>query len=296
MNPSEGFVTAGDGVRLFCQKAGTGAQAVVVLNGFYLSGEFERLTEDHTMIFLDLRNRGRSDYLTDELQLSRGVHQDVDDIEVVRRYFALDRVALIGHSYAGAIVILYAMKYPAHVSRIVQLSAMQPSLSKPYPEHLRETDAVLEEFLRKAAALKQTRELLNPFDLCKEFWSLLRRLYVVDPANMHKINWDRCDLPAELNFMKYWMQYILPSLQTLQFKPKDLRCITAPVLTVHGRQDRSAPYGGALDWVSMLPNARLLTVEKAAHAPWLENPQTLDSIATFLAGIWPATALGRGPT
>src|SRR5437667_10930358 len=39
-------------------------------------------------------------------------------------------------------------------------------------------------------------------------------------------------------------------------------------LTVHGTKDRSSPYGGGREWALMLPNARLLTIENVAHAPW----------------------------
>jgi hypothetical protein len=41
----------------------------------------------------------------------------------------------------------------------------------------------------------------------------------------------------------------------------------------------------------MLPNARLLTIEGAAHAPWIEAPEhVLGPIQTFLAGSWPTAA------
>ena len=40
-----------------------------------------------------------------------------------------------------------------------------------------------------------------------------------------------------------------------------------------------------------LPNARLVTVEKSAHAPWLEHPDTVwPLIRQFLRGEWPAAA------
>jgi len=41
----------------------------------------------------------------------------------------------------------------------------------------------------------------------------------------------------------------------------------------------------------MLPNARLLTVENAAHAPWIEAPdKVFGAIDTFLDGTWPEAA------
>ena len=41
----------------------------------------------------------------------------------------------------------------------------------------------------------------------------------------------------------------------------------------------------------ILPNARLLTVEEAAHVPWIEAPeQVFGGIDTFLGGAWPDAA------
>ncbi len=40
-------------------------------------------------------------------------------------------------------------------------------------------------------------------------------------------------------------------------------------------------------WARSLPNARLLTVDNAAHMPWREAPEFLfPSIQTFLTGSW----------
>jgi pimeloyl-ACP methyl ester carboxylesterase len=63
------------------------------------------------------------------------------------------------------------------------------------------------------------------------------------------------------------------------------------VLVLHGKMDRNAPYGSGREWASLLPNARLVTFEKAAHAPWIEAPdQVFGAIETFLGGAWPEAA------
>jgi pimeloyl-ACP methyl ester carboxylesterase len=62
-------------------------------------------------------------------------------------------------------------------------------------------------------------------------------------------------------------------------------------LTIHGRNDRNAPYGSGREWAFYLANARLVTVENAAHLPWIERPEILSAaITTFLDGKWPKTA------
>jgi pimeloyl-ACP methyl ester carboxylesterase len=91
--------------------------------------------------------------------------------------------------------------------------------------------------------------------------------------------------------MKYWMGTILPSIQRLQLGADVLGPVQTPVLTIHGTKDRSAPYGGGREWARLLPNARLVTVDDAGHAPWIEAPEKVfGSISTFLDGAWPAAA------
>ena len=116
-------------------------------------------------------------------------------------------------------------------------------------------------------------------------------IYVANPADAEKIKWDRCDLPNERNFMKYWTEHIFPSIQNLNLAAEEIAKVKAPVLVVHGTKDRSSPYGGGRDWATMFANARLVTVENAAHAPWIEaSDLVFTAIETFLDGQWPEAA------
>ena len=143
MLPS-GYVTMEDGVRLFFQQVGSGPK-VIIPNGIYLFDDFRRFAHRRTLVFYDVRNRGRSDAVSDPSKLARGIHHDVDDLDAVRRHFGLTQVDLIGHSYIGLMVGWYAMKYPAHVRRIVQIGPMQPNVNKQYSDHLTNSDATLAE-------------------------------------------------------------------------------------------------------------------------------------------------------
>src|SRR6266850_5804501 len=266
MHPIDEYVTTDDGVRLFAQRLGTGSRALVFPNGMYLLEDFKYLAADRTLIVYDVRNRGRSDHVGDAAKLERGINHDVDDLDAVRGHFGLSHVDVIGHSYIGLMVILYAMKYSAHVNRVVQVGPTEPRLGTQYPVHLTGVDDTLRECFGKLAALQKERGTVEPQEFCRKFWSILRVIYVANPADAGKIKWDRCDLPNELNFMKYWMETLMPSLQRLDLAPQDMAKVTMPVLTVHGTKDRSAPYGGAREWAMRLPNARLVTVDNAAHA------------------------------
>lgn len=238
MLPADGFVTTDDGVRLFVRTLGRGRQTVVFPNGLYLFDDFKYLAEDRTVIFYDLRNRGLSDHVSDPEKLKEGIHHDVEDLEVVRRHFGVSRVNLLGHSYVGVTVMLYAMKYPAHVNRVVQIGSMPPDQSAQYPPHL---TAHRSDARRDAGEARRTA--------------------------------------------------FLPSIRRLTLTADDMAKVAAPVLTIHGRKDRSTLYGGGREWAARLPNARLVTVDDAAHAPWIEDPETVfRSIETFLDGTWPEAA------
>jgi pimeloyl-ACP methyl ester carboxylesterase len=289
MQPGQRYLTTGDGVRLFFQQIGSGPKPVVIPNGFHMVDDFQCLSEDRTLIVYDLRNRGWSDHVSDPSKLARGIHNDVDDLETVRHHFGISQVDLIGHSYLGLMVILYAMKYPACVNRVVQIGPMQPHAGKQYPAHLTCADGTLTEVFSKLGELQKERESTDPVEFCKKFWDILRVIYVSSPADADKINWGRCELVNERNMMRYWNESVFPSIKELKFE--DVSKAQAPVLTIHGMKDRSAPYGGGREWAMMLPDARLLSVAKAGHAPWVEAPELVfGSIQEFLGGRWPEEA------
>src|SRR5688500_19642964 len=126
MASSEGYLPADDGVRLYFRKLGSGARTLVIPNGMYMIDAFEYLAGTRTLIVYDVRNRGQSETVTDRAKLARGIEQDVDDLDAVRRHHGLDRIDLLGHSYIGLMVALYAMRYAAHVNRVVQIGPAPP--------------------------------------------------------------------------------------------------------------------------------------------------------------------------
>ena len=286
MGPSEGYITTDDGIRLFFQKLGSGQKTVIMPNAVFLFDDFKHLADGRTLIFYDLRNCGRSDHVSDSAKRKRGIHHDVDDLEAVRRHFEIARVDVIGHSYLGMMVMLYAMKYPVHVNRVVQIGPVQPFFGKQYPAHLTGADAILLEVSTKLAQLQRESQSEDPKEIHNKWRSLMRVLFVADPADADKINWS-FDLPM----MKHWKENIFPSIQSLNLSSEEVAKVNAPVLTIHGTRDRQAPYGGGREWSLMLPNARLVTVENAAHLPWIEAPEKVfGSIKTFLDGTWPEAA------
>ena len=66
---------------------------------------------------------------------------------------------------------------------------------------------------------------------------------------------------------------LLASKQAPDIPKESIAKVTAPVLTIHGIEDRNAPYGGGREWDMLLTNARLITIDTAAHLSWVKFPE-----------------------
>lgn len=285
----DGFVTAGDGLRLYFQQIGNGPRLLVVPNG---APFLERLTgaaATHTIVAFDPRNRGQSERVEGPPS-ERPLDDEVDDIDAVRRHAGAESIDLLGHSYEGLVSILYALRHPSRVGRVIQIGPPGPDGSIAYARSP-DDEVLLQGILAKAAALQAATGLDDELR-CRRFWEILRPLYVVDPGDVWKLDpWQRCHLEAERRAGEHVMTRILPALAAIRLGAAELESVTMPVLTVHGRRDRSAPHDGGRDWVQRLPNARLLSVDGAGHMPWIEAPEAvLGAVGTFLAGRWPDAA------
>jgi pimeloyl-ACP methyl ester carboxylesterase len=178
------------------------------------------------------------------------------------------------------------------VGRVIQIGPAQPDFSKQYPAHLTGADATSAEVFMKIGELQRAPQRADPRETCERFWSVLRPMYVANRSDIDKINrWGFCDLPNERNMLQHFNANIVPTLKSLRLSADEVRRASMPILVIHGAKDRSAPYGGGRDWAAMAPNARLLSIENAAHAPWIEAPETVfAAIESFLGGAWPAGA------
>jgi pimeloyl-ACP methyl ester carboxylesterase len=291
MVATEGHLTAQDGTQLYYQKLGDDPASLIIPNAVHMFDTLLPLASGRGVIFFDLRNRGRSESVADSSKLARGIHHDVEDIEAVRRHFGIERIDLIGHSYVGLTILLYALQYPEQVGRLVPIGPVQPFAHTQYPIHLTNADANLAEFLANMAQLQKDSFTRDPKETGRMFWDFIRHLMVADPRNADKIQWKPYEHPNELNFMKHWSENVSPSIQALALTSQEWARVQAPVLVIHGTKDRQAPYGGGREWGLILPNARLLTVPNVAHVPWIEDPDfVFGAIETFLGGTWPSAA------
>lgn len=289
MHVTEGHVTSLDGVRLYYRMTGPGAPTVIVPNGLYYADDLTPLWQDRTAVVYDLRNRGRSEGVTDPDVLRQGVVNDVADLEAVRAHLCLERVALIGHSYVALVALRYAMTQPHRVGRVAMIGPPGYGVGHEAPPP---PDAVALEVFQRLGALRQAPPSDDAVARCRAAWEILAALYVVDQSLAPAVAaWGRCDQANERAFAAYWTAHVEPSLRNLPVSASELAGVTCPTLVVHGTRDRSAPYASGRAWAARLASARLLAVPDVAHAPWLEAPTVvIPALQTFLGGVWPDAA------
>jgi len=291
---SEGFLTAEDSVRLFYRTVGDGRQTVILPGDLFLHPAFDRLARGRTLVYYDMRNRGQSDALGEEQ--ANSIQQDVADLETVRRHFGVERCDLVGFSYLGLMVAMYAAEHPERVRRIVQLGPAPMVFGTEYPKGLGAPDyeAALDSWelanLRKlqGEGLPET----DPRAYCEREWDVTRFALVGDPAHVDRLHGSPCDMPNEwpTHLAAHFARHF-PSVKNLSMDRDAFARIDAPVLTIHGTMDRNAAYGSGREWAMTVRDGRLITVPGAAHCSWADDPDlVLGAVETFLSGHWPDAA------
>jgi proline iminopeptidase len=286
-------VQTAPGVTLYVVKYGAGPNVVIAPGRLFIENEFRDLARpDRTLVLYDMRNRGASSRVEDESQIN--IAEDVRDLEALRRHLGAPRASLIGYSYLGLMVALYATEHPDRVERLVQIGPV-PRVFADYPRNDRanaetlsdEGRAALEAWLvaRDAATSETDQRALCEIEAgFSSFW------LVGDPGKAGMVaNTCRYENEWPANLQRHFGLHFR-DLQARTFPVEPFASLAAPVLTIHGTRDRNAPYGGGRDWARTFPSGRLITVEGGAHNVWLDEPSVIADIDRFLRGEWPASA------
>ena len=294
LKEEQGYIATPDGVKLYYFKYGDGPEKVIIPGSLFLRDDFKNLVSDkRTIVFYDMRNRGQSEYVKDSTTLS--IQQDVKDLETVRKHFNFQKTSLVGYSYLGLVVMLYAKDYSEYVTRIVQIGPVPLKFNTKYKAEYSHLDkkAVIDSTKYKdmLKLFNKGYHKSNPEEFCEIFWNATKNNLVGDQKNVALLR-STCYLSNEwtVNLQRHF-KYNFTSTQNLDVPWAEFTNIDVPILTFHGTKDRNAKYGSGREWVFRMKNAKLITIDNAAHRLWLEQDIMLD-INTFLFNKkWPDSAM-----
>ena len=271
---AEGYARVEPELRLYYRWLGSKRQSPIVAPASTWWGrQLDRVAEGHAVLLYDSRGRGCSDPRPGD----RGtVNDEIEDLERLRQVLALDRISLIGWSFFGAMVALYAGRYPGNVHRVVQVGPMVPR-----------RDPYWEQFIADYTARATATHATAP----QSVWAP-----VVAPqlANPRLAEWivESLDLssphedPVKIG---EWGAQLAGGAGGWDWR-REAAKVTAPVLTMHGTRD-NIPVEASREWAQSFPDGRLLVLDGAGHYPHFEQPELfIASLAIFFDGEWPARA------
>lgn len=280
---TEGFLSIEDGTRLAYRVIGTGSDTLIVPDGYStLVTNFSPLGKNRRLILYDTRGRGHSDPVKDSFHV--GVDYEVRDLEAVRQHFHVERISLLGCSYPGGVIALYAVEHPEHVERLIQVDPI-PARRELY----KKAEQVLNSRLDSTAVdrLEKMRNAgrgkVDPVQVCREADKVYDPAYFGDLAAAANYHTD-CKLENEQpdNADKNWAA-IDRSLGDWDWRPR-LKNIKSPTLVIYGTKDW-IPESAAREWAATLPKARLLLLPRVGHISWFEQSDSVFSaVDSFLAG------------
>lgn len=280
----EGDITTPDGVKLHYRKIGRGPLIVIAPFDLLLYDSVKQFSDIATVITYDMRNRGRSSRAADMKTWT--MQQEVQDLETVRAHFKAETFVPVGFSYLGKMVMLYAADHPQRVRRIIQLGPLGNQHidggigDSPIPA----ADGERLQKMTAEGAMEKT-----PREYCVAQWTALRYMLVGDPKKAPRVAIDEmCALENEWPVNVNRVFASLLSGEPRRLSTEEIKKIEVPVLVIHGTRDRNSPYENGRNWATQLPNARLITLEGAAHAMWIDDPiTTYAAMRAFLRGEWP---------
>lgn len=275
----DGSFTDADGHRLYYRKMGNSGKTIIVLHGGpglhmnYFAPDMEPLAENHTLIFYDQRSCGRSELVADTSLLT--ADHNVEDLEVLRKHFNIEKLILLGHSWGSGLAALYAMKYPNHLQSMLLVDSMPPR-ADPHMGIFGKTlrarmdSATLERFVQVSEVEMQNPEN-DRIALFREYFDLLMPSYVYDTSSADKMRGDINDVPPE-TILHFGVVFgaVMGSLGNFDWRGQ-LANVEIPSYVIHGVQD-PIPLASAHEWAEVLPNSQMLEIGECGHFPFFEKP------------------------
>jgi 3-oxoadipate enol-lactonase len=237
---------------------------ILMLNGIMMSTKswdpfILSLSNQNMLIRLDFLDQGQSDELS-------GIYTQDIQVEVIRTLLyelKLDKVNLVGISYGGEIAILFAIKYPMCVDRLVLFN------TTPY------TSPWLQEIGHQWNSIGRSRD-------AKTYYQATIPV-IYSPSYYEK----------RLDWMKKREAFLLPIFGNPVFLDRmerltnsaehydarlGLSSITAPTLIVAADEDYLTPLANQKDLHQHIINSELVILPGVGHASMYERPMLFTSL------------------
>jgi class 3 adenylate cyclase/pimeloyl-ACP methyl ester carboxylesterase len=258
------FCRSFDGTRIAYAVTGEGPPLVKAQHWLtHLEYEFESslwkpwieaLSRDHTLLRMDQRACGLSDWNLPEISFEAWVR----DLEAAVDAAGFDRFALFGHSQGAAIGIEYAVRHPERVTHLVILGGYARGWMKRGlpPERMAELEA-------------QLKLVENGWGRDDASYRQMFAMQFIPGATLEQIN-SLSDLQRAASSPENTVR-IIRAFFMIDVRASAPR-VECPTLLLHGRGDRRVPFEEGRILASLIPGARLVTLETENHILLAHEP------------------------
>jgi esterase len=236
-----------------------GGSPLVILHGLFGSGRnwhsiAERLSTDHRVICMDIRNHGESPH-DDEMNYTAMA----DDLRALLNKLQISTTRIIGHSMGGKAAMWFALTEPDAIERLIIVDIAPTTYSDRYSALLAAMrDLPLTTLATRASAETHLAKSV-PDRVVRKF--LMQNVVHRDGALCWRINIDA-------------IQRGMPALMAF---PAATSSFDQPCLFIRGANSNSAGPEHQAAIHELFPAATIATIENAGHWPHAERP------AEFLA-------------
>ncbi|HEU4415380.1 MAG TPA: alpha/beta hydrolase [Candidatus Angelobacter sp.] len=253
----ETFGTLGAALPVIAVNGGPGlSHAYMMQNDLW-----QRVAATRLVVLYDQRGTGASK------RMQAGAPQTMDaqvaDLDAVRQALKLNKVALVGDSYGGLLVMAYAAAHPEHVARLVLSDSPGPSwkdivhdLPDVFPD-IEEQNKAEEQKLGSTTDAAARAGLRNHFRMI--FYSPAKR-----DAYMNRM--------GDLGFEPAVSEAVARQTATLDLTQK-ITQFQFPVLVITGRFDMNVAPLTAWRLAHAIPGAKIVFFEESGHLPAYEEPE-----------------------
>jgi len=270
------YTIAGHGPLVFVCSPGWGPGSL------YLQRGLAPLEEHFTLLFIDTRGSGKSSKPADVKRMSGS--DMADDIEGLRRYLALDKINLLGHSDSGAIALYYAERYPTALAKLLivdGLSYGNTEADKQENENLKK----IREGLANDPRYKQALEPFKPTEPgdvgMQQVLQHEAPISFADPAKNGPIfaktieGMTPSSFAAQAHSAAGQAQHVEETARLGEIKAK--------TLIVVGKEDWLCPVMNSEHLHERINGSELVEIDGSGHFPWIEQPAVFfKSVNAFL--------------
>ena len=283
----EGYIPINKG-EIYTREIGQGKPIIILHGGpdfdhTYLLPDMDRLSDTYRLIYYDQRGRGKSAQNTEPDDVS--IESEMIDLDTLRKYYQLESVALLGHSWGGLLALEYAIRHPECVSHLILMNTAPVSHADYLllrQERLRSSPADMEKL--KARATDARYHEGDP-DTVAGYYRIHFRAALRQPEHL-----DQVIKSLRESFTKEGIRKAREIETRLMYEtwlsdeynliPK-LKLLAVPTLILHGDSD-FIPLECIHPIIQAIPEAQFTLLKDCGHFSYLECPdQVREAIDSF---------------